>query len=213
MLAGEERREALALRYQVYCLERSFLPPELFPIGQEFDEYDEASQAVVARYDGMVVGHVRLVRSLDRRFPFQEHCGIYPDVRLHHGAGVEISRLAISKSRVAVFGTDGDVTLPTGVSVRWRNAIVLCLFKAILQQSVRHGWSVWYAAMEKSLSRMLQRIGINFEPIGDEVDYYGPVSPYAARIPQVLNGINATVPALHRWFCDEAPPAIGGVSA
>jgi N-acyl amino acid synthase of PEP-CTERM/exosortase system len=42
--------EALALRYQVYCLERGFEDPASNPDGHERDEFDERSVHAIVRH-------------------------------------------------------------------------------------------------------------------------------------------------------------------
>ena len=52
--------------------------------------------------------------------------------------------------------------------------------------SVRDGVRYWYAAMERSLVRVLQRLlGIEFQQIGPVTDYYGPVAPYHIDLREV----------------------------
>src|SRR5688500_12130718 len=54
--------ESFALRYEVYCKERNFLPVESFPSKLEIDHYDDHSIHVAgSNQDGLMIGTVRLV--------------------------------------------------------------------------------------------------------------------------------------------------------
>lgn len=81
---------------------------------------------------------------------------------------------------------------------RRRPEIVLGLYRAMYQESKRQGIGRWYAAMEKGLARQLTRFHIQFLEVGPEVDYYGPVSPYAVDIRTVEASVAAADPALFR---------------
>src|SRR5690606_15783528 len=68
---------------------------------------------------------------------------------------------------------------------RSKPEIVLGLYKTMYQASKRQGITHWLAAMERSLLRLLTRYNIGFQPIGPELDYFGPVVPYIAAIADI----------------------------
>ena len=68
---------------------------------------------------------------------------------------------------------------------RKRPEIVLGLYKAMYQESKRQHLTHWFAAMEKKLWEVLNRIGIQFRQIGEEIVYYGPVIPYFESISEL----------------------------
>lgn len=54
-----------------------------------------------------------------------------------------------------------------------------------------HGVRYWYAMMEPSLLRFLQRYGIQFEHIGPLADYHGERQPSFAIADQVLGNMRS----------------------
>ncbi len=175
----------LALRYQVFCVERGFLAAEAYPLRQEHDEFDPwAEHFAVLDAAGSVVGSARLVPHLPRRgFPFQSRCRrLHPDpASLPVDQALEVSRLVVSRQRR-------------------HDEIVLRLYRAMYQHSKRMGVTHWYAAMEKSLVRLLARYGVAFTAIGPEVDYYGRVTPYLASLADLETSVRREHPHLCSWF-------------
>ena len=53
--------------------------------------------------------------------------------------------------------------------------------------------------MEKPLARSLSRMGFDFNPIGPETDYYGPVTPFMADLEEILANL-----LLLAWFNDRS---------
>lgn len=169
-------RQVHELRFQVYCLEQGFLDAIDYPGGCEFDEHDRTAMHFAScDVDGEVAGYVRLVAANSTgEFPFQAHCPT-----LHDGVqlppshqSLEISRLMVS----AQYRRQPD-----------RSPEILCgLFRQMYVASVQKGVHYWYAAMERSLVRVLQRmLGISFQQIGPVTDYYGPVAPYMIDVREV----------------------------
>lgn len=169
-------RKVHELRFQVYCLEQGFLDAIDYPGGCEFDEHDRSAMHFAScGVDGEVAGYVRLVAaSSSGDFPFQAHC-----LTLHEGVqlppphqSLEISRLMVS----AKYRRQPDRS----------PEILLGMFRQMYVASVQQGVHYWYAAMERSLVRVLQRmLGISFEQIGPITDYYGPVAPYMIDVREV----------------------------
>jgi N-acyl amino acid synthase of PEP-CTERM/exosortase system len=77
------------------------------------------------------------------------------------------------------------------------------LYRAMFQYSRENGIRYWYAAMERSLARLLGRYGFDFTPIGPQVDYYGPVTVYMADLRALEEKVSVADPALFKWFCGE----------
>lgn len=212
MHISPEFREALALRYEVYCVEKGFLPGDQYTESEESDEFDEMSAHFIARLGGRVVGNMRLVRPFNTRFPFQQHCETFSDVKIRYRRSAEISRLAVAKMRLKEIGHQAVAALPDGRSVAIRDAIVLCLIKGALQHSDMRRIDFYYVAMERSLSRLLARLGITFSAIGNATDYYGEVVPSFAPRKTLLESMRAHNCALHAWMTDGQEPALGPVS-
>jgi len=212
----EELTELYALRYQIYCLEREFLCPADYPDGLERDAEDSRSAHFAARNgDGEVVGTARLVLSGEGEvFPFEKHCPAFPDFSPPPAAlAVEVSRLAVSgnyrrRAGDTLYGVNEleikrpPETAETGSRHQRANAplLVLGLYRQMYRYSRDHGIRYWYAAMEKSLARVLAIYGFVFTPIGSEQDYYGPVTPYIGDLEQLEQQLEAANPDLLWWF-------------
>lgn len=187
MLDGALMRKVHKLRFQVYCLEQGFLDAIDYPHGSESDEHDDrADHFASCDHEGAVAGYVRLVHADPiGTFPFQTHCLIlHPDVVLPPARqSAEISRLMVS----ACYRRQPD-----------RSPEILCgLFRQMYARSVGQGVRYWYAAMERALVRVLQRmLGIEFRQIGPVTDYYGPVAPYLIDLREVELRVREQRPCL-----------------
>ena len=152
-----------------------------------------------------MAGTVRLVLSnpdrLEDLFPIEKHCGstIKQPIKGPNRAKLaEISRFCISrefKRRMAeaetLWANTSEDPLVTDKFVQRRLIphITIGLFAAIVRMSAEHGVRYWYAVMEPSLLRFLQRFGIQFESIGPMVDYHGKRQPCFALADQVLGNM------------------------
>ncbi len=207
------------IRYQVYCLERGFLPPEIYPDGSESDVYDERSLHFLASHvSGQEAGTARLAMNGPLGLPMAAHCELDPAYRFiadpDHPAlarYAEISRLAVSKAfrrreGDSFFGTPPrrDRSQSGGViafySPNDAPEIVSGIYRMIYQDSKRLGITHWVVAMERSLSLMLKRMGLAFTPIGPETDYYGPVRPYVAEIAEIERHVSRNRPETLRYM-------------
>lgn len=221
-------QDSYALRYEVYCNEQHFLAPEDYPSRLEIDSYDEHSIHVGAiNREGGLVGTLRLVLPSPRGFPFHEHCELFSEFKDFSSpanpdlsTSAEISRLAVSKSyrRRANDGlydlsSQEDIGTQSGeanelIHRRRRPEIILGLYKAMYQASKRRGVTHWFAAMEKTLLRLLYRYQFGFKPIGPEVDYYGPVTPYLAEVAHIEAGIRQRCPEMFAEFIHGLEPEL-----
>jgi len=171
--------ESYALRFQVYCRERKFLPAENYPNRLELDEFDVHSIHVgVVDIHGVLAGTARVVKPSELGLPLLRRCTMFP-----HEAGfdgrdrrvVEVGRLTVSRS----YKRPGEDLDAAGMRRRGRDDVLLTLLKALYQQTKRLGATHWLAATEVSLPRLLARHGFPCRAIGPEADYFGMVTPYA----------------------------------
>ena len=192
---------AYALRYQVYCVEHPFENPLEHPNGREIDKYDAHSVHAVLIYKptGGVVGCVRLIVP-----PAGGSMASLPIRALLNNEGrarldacdplrtAEISRYAVSKALRRRQGEDlyPDVAQITNTEVR-RVAphISLGLFRAIAELAAAQGITKVCAAMTPALSRLLERFGATFEPLGPPIDYHGLRQPGLATSGALLEGL------------------------
>lgn len=200
------------LRYQVFCNERRFLDAGDYPAGTETDAYDGFSTHFAA-FDraGQIAGAVRLVHGGEAPgYPYQSHCPVYEGVALPPESETrEISRLVVSKlyrrrQEDNFLGiNERDVPPPPEFADKRGKhpIIVLGMYRAMYAYSRRQGVRYWYAAMERSLARLLNRYGFEFNQIGPEVDYYGPVAVYLADLRRLEARVSSESPEMFDWFC------------
>jgi N-acyl amino acid synthase of PEP-CTERM/exosortase system len=175
-------RDHYRLRYQVYCLERKFLPAANFPQGLEMDDFDRHAVHVGAMDAwGTLAGTARVVKvtAAGPGLPLFQHCRIFAEeteLLDPDNTVVEISRLSMSRG-YRRRGLDG---LPERRDVR--RDVFLTLLKAIYQATKRLGATHWVAATETSLQRLVAQYGFPFRAIGPECDYGGRVSPYLMNL-------------------------------
>ena len=205
------RDEAFRLRYQVYCLEKGYEDASAFPDKRETDRHDRRSVHGIVRHKktGITAATVRLVlpdrNNLDLPFPIEQNC--YTSLEssreilrvITRNSLAEISRFAVSKDfkrrvgeagTVSGIGPDPDRYFeqdPTGRRVIPH--LILGLFTAIVKNSAENNINYWYAVMDVSLLRLLERFGIKFLPLGGMVDYHGLRQPCIGSVNEVLAGI------------------------
>lgn len=210
---------AYALRYQVYCLENPYEDAALHRDGREQDDYDaHAVHSLIQHRDsGTFAGCVRLILP-DPADPaallpieadcahafYDRHRGLRPS--LDRTRLAEISRFSVSKEFKRRLSEGGSAS---GASARAIYAdaeqapegghralphITIGLIAAVIQMSVAHGVTYWYAVMEPSLLRLLSRFGIRFQSVGHMVAHHGRRRPAAASVPEVIRRIHAERP-------------------
>ena len=177
------------LRFQVYCEECRFLPSAAYPQRSERDAHDAGSTHFCAfNHADELVGYVRLVRPDARSsLPFQHHspqeqAAGWP-MAVHESA--EVSRLMVrqdyrrpSTMQRGTSAPDGPSRLPKPGRSDHSPQIMLSLFRSVYAFSADAGIRYLYAAMERSLARILTRGNFPFQPIGPSFDYFGQVAPY-----------------------------------
>lgn len=179
--------ESYGLRYQVYCVERQFLPAEKYPDQLEVDGFDRYSVHIgVLNLQREVVATARLVEMSGEGLPGFAHCSIHPDELPLESPSrriVEVSRLSVSRAYNRRAGDDffslqGPTRRADRAERRGGGEIVMTLYKALYQESKRRRYTHWLAATERSLQRLVARYGFPFRQIGPETEYYGVVAPY-----------------------------------
>ncbi len=203
-----------ALRYQVYCEECGFLAPEDYPSKRETDEHDaSAAHFAALNLSNELVGYVRLVfPDALENFPFQTHCvSILDNVILPPPAqSAEISRLMVHQRYRRRQGERPPAGIPSVETLaeppfanEQRNPspqIMLAMYRQMYVYSVNNNIRYWYAAMERSLARVLSRMNFGFQQIGPFTDYYGPVAPYVADLRVLEYQVSQRDPALLAWM-------------
>ena len=177
------------LRYQVYCLERKFLPAENYRSGLEIDEFDRHAihvGAIDAR--GELAGTARAVTVSELGLPLFRHCTTFPhemDRQPEYRCLVEVGRLAVSRTyrrRVDDHPSVGKTASPSGGTARNGQVdraspaadVFVTVLKALYQATKRIGATHWLAAMEPSLERLLAQHGFPFRVLGPEMRLFWP---------------------------------------
>ncbi|CAN5867017.1 hypothetical protein BH11PSE12_BH11PSE12_06660 [soil metagenome] len=220
-------QEIFKLRYEVYCLECNYLPSEEFKNGLESDEYDDCSIHFAAfTLKDEIIGTVRLVHpNPDQVYPFESHCSIFEGYVMppREQAG-EISRLVVKKTHrrrrgdsmegvsrdFREHGNAASIKPHHGGNKREGNSpmLLLGLYREMYRHSRQNGIRFWYAAMERSLARSLDKMGFRFVPIGPQTDYYGPVTPFIVDLDELNERLHQENKFLAAWFNDERVPVM-----
>jgi len=204
-------QETYKLRYNIYCLERSFEKPEDNCNDMEIDEYDVRAKHALARHcqSATPVGSVRLIlpdeSDPEQLFPIEHHCGSKIDSNLLHHFLVprrqiaEVSRFGITKQFKRRFresetcsGANDFVSYEDGITTLDRRVfpqIILGLIALAFSLSKQHGITHWYAVMEPSLDRLLRRFGMKFIKIGPVMEYHGLRQPMFASVHALLREV------------------------
>jgi N-acyl amino acid synthase of PEP-CTERM/exosortase system len=217
---GQLLKMSYGLRYQVYCVERGFLPACDYLDGLESDEFDAHSLHFgVCNTAGELVATARLVQASHMGFPMQRHCVLFDEMvgDIHEKNVVEISRLAVSRNyrrrkddglyglRNPPGSTNGQTAAESQERRSSENA-VFYLYQSIYQASKRAGITHWLAAMERALQRLLFMYGFPFRPIGPEADYFGPITPYIMALADFdRNILDRRIPLLANFLADLEP--------
>jgi N-acyl amino acid synthase of PEP-CTERM/exosortase system len=207
--------QSYRLRYQVYCMERRFLPAGDYPDQREWDEFDADSIHVGAVYAGTLAATARVVKPGRAGLPLFRHCTLFPNETALDEAGrtmVEVSRVSISRhyarrpddtvwSGIAVPGAGARAAPPGGQDRRKRTGEpFLTLLRAVIYASKRAGATHLIGATDAALHRWLVHYGFPYRLAGPEVDYYGRVAPHImslAELDQVIVG--GRFPSLHNF--------------
>jgi len=192
--------KALALRYQVYCVERQFEDPARQHDGLESDQYDRHAvhSLIFHRPQAEVIGTARLIlpQARPNSLPIQQllkEKGLNTADYFSNDSVAEISRFAISKEFRRRSGETGS---SPGAAKREVHSNLPCLglIQMLLRQSAELGIDYWAAVMEPQLLRMLAAMGIRFDPVGPLVSYHGLRQPSYCHLPQMLRNLALTRP-------------------
>jgi N-acyl amino acid synthase of PEP-CTERM/exosortase system len=187
------RNEVYRIRYQVYCQELHYEDAKAFPDGLEHDIYDDRSRhcLLLHRDSNTYAGCVRLVfndnHDSSRILPFEAFCAssLHRDAldpgALDRASFGEISRLAVpakfrrrKKDLESPVGEISDPNPEDSEDKRHFPSIALGLYLAAASIGLHAGLEGVFAMMEPRLARHLMRFGIQFQQIGDVVNYHGP---------------------------------------
>ena len=180
------------LRYQVYCIENAYEDPDRQPGGRERDIYDHRSvhALLVHRRSEAVAGTVRVILpGTDREPPLP--INLVADLgqrellrRLPHSRTAEISRFAVSKMFRQRCGEEDRRMLRYITIGLLRGALEICR-----DNEIQYGCAV----MERSLIRLLGRLGFVFDHLGGLIEYHGARQPCVAQVNQIVSTAEGTL--------------------
>lgn len=199
--------QAYRLRYQVYCVENSYENPDEHVDGREKDIYDDRSvQALlVHRRSGAVAGTVRVILPEPGSQSLQLPIAVVTDS--HHGEllrrlprshTAEMSRFAVSKEFRRRCTEEEDR--------RMLRYITIGLIRGALEICRDHEIQYVCAVMERPLIRLLARLGLIFEHVGDLIDYHGARQPCVALVSQLVERCKSEGTLLWRYASEAARP-------
>lgn len=172
--------EYCALRHEVFCTELGRVPFCGEYSGSrpmETDDFDAYSVHVLCRSveTGAAVGCARLILPSQKGLNVLARYKLHSDLASSPDSVGEIGRLAIS-STLRRYRRDTQLVgpaLPADASDDIRREVkrdgpivALGLYREIFRLASEHGITHCYAAMEPSLSRMLNRLGFPFQEAG-----------------------------------------------
>lgn len=206
----ERLDEAYRLRYQVYCVEHPFENPLEHPDGRETDIYDAHSvhSLLIHRPTGSVAGTVRLILPYDDNpLPIASICHhpmLKERLALAPRKTAELSRFAVSKqfrrratdTPIVDYGIVERPANPESTDRRVMPHITLGLMKAVFDMSLDRGITHLFAVMEPALLRLINRIGLVFDPIGPLVDYHGGRQPCHSGLSELLGRLRQIQPEI-----------------
>lgn len=207
--------EYCALRHEVFCSELGRVPSTGELAGSrpvETDDFDEHSVHVLCRSleTGDAVGCARLILPSAKGLNVLARYKLHTNAASNEGSIGEIGRLAIS-SKLRRYRRDTVLVgpaLPANVSddvcqdvKRDGPMVALGLYREVFRLASEYGITHCYAAMEPSLSRMLNRLGFPFQEAGPVNHSVQPArQPYfigASAMRSWLAGRNS---CLHRFI-------------
>lgn len=216
----QQRSDVFGIRYRVYCEEFAYEPAAAFPAREETDEFDPAAvhALVYHKASGRPAGCVRMVTPTgpgnENALPFEKNCGDALDRALIDGLGLERTRVC-EISRLAVDGAfrrrpgehmtrygEVDALDCSQQERRTFSLIAVTCFLAATALTDISGRSNVFAMMEPFLPRLLKRSGIEFQRVGQDIDYHGIRAPYFIKTQNALDNMRADLKELYTELHD-----------
>jgi N-acyl amino acid synthase of PEP-CTERM/exosortase system len=186
-------KEAFSLRYYIWCITERYFDASSYQDQLEKDEFDERSVHILLRHrsSDTFVGTARLILSnskfKDSKLPIELHTHFYSeftDFKPLRPYTAEISRLAIRndflKRKEDLYFGNSINTMENFKRARGRRFPhpMLALMVGLIQICAKLKIYYWFSAMTPALNRLLGFYGMQHDPIGPFVDYYGLRRPY-----------------------------------
>lgn len=167
----EQLRQAMRLRYEVYCLEKAWIDPATCQGELETDEYDRDAKHFLAFHDdGQLLGTCRLLQGSCQELPAARFLDL-EELGLDTALVVEVSRMATTRS-----------SRTAGLLV------MLGLTQVMLEWGVPRGIKAWVSVADAPLYAVMKRIGMPIIAEAPQVDYLGSMCvPACVDAPRTID--------------------------
>ncbi|MCG5497652.1 PEP-CTERM/exosortase system-associated acyltransferase [Ectothiorhodospira variabilis] len=223
----DQLRAVQRARYDVYVREFGFENPADCPDGLERDSFDPQSLHCMAVYLGdnrakqhadgdTVAGCVRVVlptlKDPDGLMPLETYCqeSLEPDNPKHpqrtaRDSLCEISRLAAHpefrrrprEDETRIGALPDKIELPSEEEMRTYPLVSMAMICASPAVALLVGRPNMFIMVETWLARLLKRMGIPLEQIGEPTDYHGTRTAYYIRAEGIVEGFNQDMRQLY----------------
>lgn len=187
---SEQQAAIYRLRHQVYCEELNFEPVRAS--GLEQDEFDSRAIHCFINHtsSNVLAGTVRLITANNStdKLPIEYYCNSTTTTNLspkHFAPSqiCEISRLAVPANiRRRIIAKDTTASplsqLLQKLEAECYSSVAVALYLIATLICVEKGKYHAYVMIEPALARILSRIGIHFQKIGDSINFNGKRAPY-----------------------------------
>uniref|UniRef100_A0A486XQU0 PEP-CTERM/exosortase system-associated acyltransferase n=1 Tax=Rheinheimera sp. BAL341 TaxID=1708203 RepID=A0A486XQU0_9GAMM len=222
------REESFRIRHAVYCDELGWEP--IRENGMETDECDDYAFALllVHKRTGQYAGTARLVipppDNPQSKLPFEAHCmeSVKTELidlsKFRRGSFSEISRLAVPEAFRRRLGEKNTPYVVNEINLdkdvfseeERRNfpniAIGLYLSIIALTQMCHH--IAMFVVVEPRLKKRLERLGLDFEQIGEEMDYHGTRALFYLPEHKFVSALNPEVLQLFEHLKQQLAPQL-----
>lgn len=201
--SAAQRADHHRLRYQVYCLDRGFEAAEQAADGEEHDAFDAHSVHFVA-YDatGTACGALRLVFPVDG-FP-AAHV-----TRVDGEALAPLTGKVVELSRLCLHHPDRHATGETFQG----SDVMLAMLHTAWRYCRSVGVSHWLCLITPALERLLGRLQVPFQAVGDSCRYRGQRRPLLTDINQMMRAAMRSCHRVERLMQREPRAVVEGLMA
>lgn len=209
-----QQRAIYQLRHQVYCEELNYEPVRAS--GLEYDEFDARSIHCFINHTTTtnLAGTVRLItaQKAEDKLPIEYYCAnsssqLTPK-HFDHSKICEISRLAVPASirrrSIAVNKAATPMNqLLQKLEAECYSSVAVALYLIATLISVDKGKHHAFVMIEPALARILRRIGIHFQQVGDSINFNGKRAPYYLDMRTVTTTLKPDYLTLHSLLADQ----------
>lgn len=214
-----QRQAIFQLRHQVYCEELQFEPRR--PDQLEHDSFDGRSIHCYINHapSNSLAGTVRLITAqhTDELLPIEQYFSqtltshaLTPDNFPRHQV-CEISRLAVPASirRRQTDKSKNGTSLShilSSLESKCCSIVAIALYLIATLMCVRTHRYHAYVMIEPALARILKRIGIHFQQIGQTIEFNGKRAPYYLDMRTTMETLKPEYLRLRDMLCEQLFP-------